>query len=68
MCDASKGTPLQRLAALNLLFLKKAKQNTTDASYKDLVNGMKMSGWNDSSVTSGGGHGEEGRGKGEERR
>ena len=54
MCDASKGTPLQRLAALNALFLKNGGQNTTDASYKDLVEGMRMFNWSDPSVTSGG--------------
>ena len=53
MCDASKGTPLQRMAALNALFLKNGGQNTTDASYKDLVDGMRMSKWSDPSVTSG---------------
>lgn len=53
LSDPSKGTPLQRVAALNALFLKYSGQNTTDASYKDLVDGMRMYKWEDGSVTSG---------------
>ena len=62
MCDASEGTPLQRLAALNLLFRK-----TAYASYRGFIYTMQMSGWNDLYVTNGGEQGRRGEEKGSRR-
>ena len=67
MCDESKGTPLQRLAAFNFLYLKKEGQNTTYASHSGFINWMKMSGWNDLYVTNGSEQGRRGEEKGSRR-
>ena len=67
MCDASEGTPLQRLAAFNLLYLKKEGRNTTYASHSGFINWMKMSGWNAPSVTNGSEQGRRGEEKGSRR-
>ena len=67
MCDASEGTPLQRLAALNLLYLKTEGLTTTYASYSGFVYFMKMSGWNAPYVTYGSEQGRRGEEKGSRR-
>lgn len=53
MNDASRGDPINRLVALNRVYLTEKKEHCVDFKYKKMIKELQQTGWQ-SSVAGGG--------------